>query len=346
MSNYIKATNFASKDALTTGNPLKTVSGTEIDDEYTAIAAAINTKADTSSPTLTGTPVSPTAAAASNSTQIATTAFTQAAIVAGVSVVTASASSNTTAITANATAITAHTTATTAAIAATDASVATTNSTVATKAPLASPALTGTPTAPTSATSSNSTQVATTAFTQAAIVSGVAAVTSSAATNASSISSTNSTVATKAPLASPALTGNPTAPTQSAGNNSTRVATTSFVGTAVSNLVDSSPAALNTLNELAAALGDDPSFATTVNTNIATKAPTASPALTGTPTAPTASVGTNTTQLATTAFVAASSPTLGVNGVNVNGTLVTGRTLYVNNSGPSGGSNGDIWFEY
>jgi hypothetical protein len=84
MSNYTKSTNFATKDALTTGNPLKTVSGTEIDDEFTNIQTSVATKANLSSPTFTGIPAAPTAATATNSTQIATTAFTQAAIVAGV----------------------------------------------------------------------------------------------------------------------------------------------------------------------------------------------------------------------------------------------------------------------
>lgn len=107
----------------------------------------------------------------------------------------------------------------------------------------------------------------------------------------------------KAPLASPALTGNPTAPTQTAGNNSTRLATTAFVQAAVTALIDAAPGALDTLNELAAALGDDPNFATTITDALALKAPLASPALTGTPTAPTASSGTSTTQIATTAFV-------------------------------------------
>lgn len=79
----------------------------------------------------------------------------------------------------------------------------------------------------------------------------------------------------------------------------------SRIGNAISALVDSSPAALDTLNELAAALGDDPNFATTVTNALALKAPLASPGLTGTPTAPTAPGGTNTTQLATTAFVQA-----------------------------------------
>ena len=75
----------------------------------------------------------------------------------------------------------------------------------------------------------------------------------------------------KAELASPALTGNPTAPTQSAADNSTKVATTAYVEAAITALVDSSPAALNTLNELAAAIGDDANFSSTVNSNIATK---------------------------------------------------------------------------
>jgi hypothetical protein len=88
----------------------------------------------------------------------------------------------------------------------------------------------------------------------------------------------------KAPLASPALTGVPTAPTATEGTATTQVATTAFVGTAVSNLVASAPAALDTLNELATALGNDANFSTTLTNNLATKAPLASPALTGTAT--------------------------------------------------------------
>ena len=75
MSSYTKSTNFASKDALLTGNPLKVIKGTEIDDEYNAIQTAINSKADTNSPALTGTPTAPTATAGTNTTQIASTAF-------------------------------------------------------------------------------------------------------------------------------------------------------------------------------------------------------------------------------------------------------------------------------
>src|SRR5215217_268921 len=75
----------------------------------------------------------------------------------------------------------------------------------------------------------------------------------------------------KAPLASPDFTGNPTAPTQTAGNNTTRLATTAFVTAAVAALIDGAPGAIDTLNELAAALGDDPNFAATVNAAIAAR---------------------------------------------------------------------------
>jgi len=78
-----------------------------------------------------------------------------------------------------------------------------------------------------------------------------------------------------------ALGGNPTSTTQSAGNNTTRLATTAFVTTAISNLADSAPAALDTLNELAAAIGDDANFSTTVTNSIATKLPLAGGTMTG-----------------------------------------------------------------
>ena len=84
MSNYSKLTNFASKDSLASGNPLKVIKGTEIDDEFEAIETAVTTKADLASPTFTGTPAAPTAAASTDSTQIATTAFVQDAIAANV----------------------------------------------------------------------------------------------------------------------------------------------------------------------------------------------------------------------------------------------------------------------
>ncbi|MDA6314086.1 tail fiber protein [Escherichia coli] len=77
----------------------------------------------------------------------------------------------------------------------------------------------------------------------------------------------------KAPLNSPALTGTPTTPTARQGTNNTQIASTAFVMAAIAALVDSSPDALNTLNELAAALGNDPNFATTMTNALAGKQP-------------------------------------------------------------------------
>ena len=82
-----------------------------------------------------------------------------------------------------------------------------------------------------------------------------------------------------------ALGGNPTTTTQSTANSTTRIATTAFVQAAIdtdiSALIDSAPGTLNTLNEIAAALNDDPSFTTTVNNAIALKAPIANAVFTG-----------------------------------------------------------------
>ena len=75
MSDYTKLTAYDIKDALSTGDPLKRVKGTELDDEFDAIAVAIATKANSASPTFTGTPVAPTASVGTNTTQLATTAF-------------------------------------------------------------------------------------------------------------------------------------------------------------------------------------------------------------------------------------------------------------------------------
>lgn len=87
MTDYVKSTNFASKDALATGNPLKIVKGTEIDTEFNNIATAVATKADINSPTFLGTPAAPTASAGTSTTQLATTAFVAAAVAATASAV-------------------------------------------------------------------------------------------------------------------------------------------------------------------------------------------------------------------------------------------------------------------
>lgn len=82
-------------------------------------------------------------------------------------------------------------------------------------------------------------------------------------------------LALKAPLANAALTGNPTAPTQIQGVNNTTLANTQFVNDAVYNainaLISSAPENLNQLNEFAAALNNDPNFATTVLNSVANK---------------------------------------------------------------------------
>jgi hypothetical protein len=80
MANYSKATNFTAKDTLPTGNAGKIIKGTEIDNEFTAIASAITSKSDSNSPSFTGTPTAPTASLGTNTTQIASTAFIKAAI--------------------------------------------------------------------------------------------------------------------------------------------------------------------------------------------------------------------------------------------------------------------------
>lgn len=113
-------------------------------------------------------------------------------------------------------------------------------------APKASPSLTGKPVAPTAVKTDNSTQLATTAHVK-------------------------QVVADYASIASPTLTGTPVAPTATAGNNTQQLANTAFVQAAIAALVASSPAALDTLNELAAALGNDPNFATTMTNALAAK---------------------------------------------------------------------------
>jgi hypothetical protein len=178
---------------------------------------------------------------------------------------------------------------------------------LAAKAPLASPALTGTPSAPTAAAATNTAQIATTAFVQTAIAglgagdmlkslydttnngkvdiaelaeavawTGITAKPSSftPATHThvtSDVAGLDTALAAKAPLASPALTGTPTAPTAAQGTNSTQLATTAFVAAAVSALINGSPGALDTLNELATALGNDANFSATITNALSGK---------------------------------------------------------------------------
>jgi len=118
--------------------------------------------------------------------------------------------------------------------------------------------------------------------------------------------------------------------------NWVELANKSYVDTQITGLVDSAPGALDTLNELAAALNDDASFSTTVTNSLAAKAPLASPTFTGAPAAPTAGSGTNTTQLATTAFVTAAVAAGGGGG--------GGASVSTSDSAPSSPSDGDLWY--
>jgi phage-related tail fiber protein len=121
----------------------------------------------------------------------------------------------------------------------------------------------------------------------------------------------------KAPLNSPILTGDPRAPTPAAGDNDTSIATTAFVQTAIAALVNGSPQALNQLNELAAALGNNPNYATDMATALGLKANSESPTLTGTPKAPRPAVGTNTDQIQTAAGVLAQLAAFGLGTKNL-----------------------------
>jgi hypothetical protein len=96
-----------------------------------------------------------------------------------------------------------------------------------------------------------------------------------------------------APLSSPTLTGVPLAPTASSGTNTNQIASTSFVRTEISNLVSSAPSTLDTLNELATALGNDPNFATTVTNNLANKAALSGATFTGLISSPSGSFSQN-----------------------------------------------------
>ena len=152
---------------------------------------------------------------------------------------------------------------------------------------------------------------------------------------------------TKAAIASPTFTGTPAAPTAGAGTNTTQIATTAFVNTEVANLVDSSPSALNTLNELAAAINDDASFSTTITNSIATKLPLAGGTMTGalvinntldieevyekvtTQTSTTGTIAFDTTAQGIEFYTANQTANRTINFSNVNSNLAIGQSLTV-----------------
>lgn len=175
MSNYTKATNFATKDTLPTGDSNKIVKGTEIDNEFNSISGAISSKSDIASPTFTGTPAAPTATSGSNTTQLANTTFVTAAITD-----TATAATTFTNKTLNLASNTLVGTISQFNTALSDGDFATiagtetlTNKTLTSPTintgTLSSPTLTGIPVAPTAASGTATTQLATTAFVTAAL---------------------------------------------------------------------------------------------------------------------------------------------------------------------------------
>ncbi|EEH4836691.1 hypothetical protein E3K48_11685 [Salmonella enterica] len=146
-----------------------------------------------------------------------------------------------------------------------------------------SPVLTGIPEAPTAPAGSNTNQIANTAFVQTVILGLIGGSPDTLSTlkkiadainNDPNFSTTISNeLALKAPLDSPLLTGTPSAPTAPEDTNNTQIATTAFVRRAISALVGSAPETLDTINEIATALGNDPNFATTMLNALGGKQP-------------------------------------------------------------------------
>src|SRR5215472_503242 len=237
------------------------------------------------SPNFLGTPTAPTAAAGTDNTQLATTAFVNAAI-SSVGIGVTSFEGRTGAVT----------------LQANDISAA---------GGLINPnvALSGTPTAPTAAPGNASTQIATTAFVSAAILAG-SVTTFNGRSGAVTLAAADISGAGGALLASPSFTGVPVAPTAAPGTNTTQLATCAFVTSALTTQAANPVPSFNGRQGVVTL--------TTADITGAGGAPIASPNLTGTPTVPTATAGTSTTQAASTAFVmnAIAASTAGVTSFN------------------------------
>ena len=237
------------------------------------IYTEVDLKAPLASPSLTGTPLTPTQAtgtraATGASTQIANSTYVRNVAVEIYNAVDLKAPLASPALTGTPTVPTAAAEINNTQIASTEyvtrgigSAVTTVNTALALKAPLASPGLTGTPTAPLAAVDDNTSKLANTQFVNRAIDNKVI----------------HLNLSQYAPKESPALTGTPTAPTAATGTNTTQLATTAFTKSAID------------------------AYDTAID--LTQYAPKASPTLTGIPLTPTAGEGTNTAQIASTAFV-------------------------------------------
>ena len=306
------------------------------------LQTALDAKAPLASPTLTGTPLAPTATSGTNTTQIATTAFVTSAV----STANATNANLTGVVTSvgNATAI--------ADGALSIAKTSGLQTALDAKAPLASPTLTGTPLAPTATSGTNTTQIATTEFV-------TSAVSTANATNANltgPVTSTGNVTAiangaiTNAMLANGAVanlsgtnTGDQTTITGNAGTVTNGVYTVgdqtiagiktfsstiagSITGNAATVTTNANLTGVVTSVGNATAIADGAlSIAKTsgLQTALDAKAPLASPTLTGTPVAPTATSGTNTTQIATTEFVTSAVSTANATNANLTGVVTS-----------------------
>lgn len=231
--------------------------------DTTGLQTALDAKAPTASPALTGTPTAPTPSGADNSTKIATTAFVQAKVAALGAGDMAAATYDPANISQQVVGETATQTLT--------------NKTLTEPVLVLANSAAPTPTTEGQVewdSAANKLKIGDGSGTKTFSDDTANASAYAAASHGHAISDTTGLQAAldaKAPTASPALTGTPTAPTAAGGTNTLQIATTAFVQAAVGALIDGAPGAIDTLNELAAALGDDPAFATTVTNSLAGK---------------------------------------------------------------------------